>query len=120
MPNHLDQRLAVGIALFNRAQFFAAHEIWEDLWHESVGNDKQFLQGLIQIAAGYLKVESGIRNGALKLLGRGVAIVRQFAPSAMGLALNEFVAAVEADLRRVQGATVSQTNLQIVRPPLLG
>ena len=119
MSAEIDARLRTGVEQFNRGEFFAAHETWEDLWNDSVGNDKLLLQGLIQIAAGYLKVESGIRAGAIKLLSRGAAIVRQFVPSAMGLSLDDFLSAVDADLRRVQATADGQIDLGIVRPPLL-
>jgi hypothetical protein len=115
----MDARLRRGLEQFNGGEFFAAHETWEDLWNDSVGMEKQLLQGLVQIAAGYSKVESGIRGGAVKLLSRGAAIVAQFAPSALGLTLNPFVVAVEADVFRVQSASDEATSLATVQPPQL-
>ena len=32
-----DSRLARGVEAFNAGEFFAAHEIWEELWLEMVG-----------------------------------------------------------------------------------
>jgi len=104
--------------MFNAGEFFAAHEIWEDLWGETVGPEKLLLQGLVQIAAGYSKVESGGHGGALKLLGRGIAQVREFGAQALGLALGPFVAGVEADLQRLRTAA-AEVNLSLVRVPSL-
>ncbi|MEW6297720.1 MAG: DUF309 domain-containing protein [Thermodesulfobacteriota bacterium] len=56
---------------FNRGAFFAAHELWEELWNEVVGEEKRFYQALVQIAAGYHKFSIGQYNGARKLLERG-------------------------------------------------
>jgi predicted metal-dependent hydrolase len=56
----MDARLVRGVHAFNAGEFFAAHEVWEELWLDSVGPGKQLLQGLVQIAAGYAKVETGI------------------------------------------------------------
>ena len=39
-----------GIELFNRGDYFEAHETWESLWLVSTGEEKRFLQGLIQSA----------------------------------------------------------------------
>ena len=44
-----DPRYLAGIVLFNRGDFFEAHEVWEQLWMEP-GEDKKFFQGLIQAA----------------------------------------------------------------------
>jgi len=83
----MDPRLQRGVAAFNAGNFFEAHEIWEDLWGETVGQEKLLLQGLVQIAAGYAKVESTLRAGALKLLTRGLEHIRPFLPAASGLSL---------------------------------
>ena len=98
----MDSRLARGIDAFNAGEFFLAHEIWEALWLETVGPEKVLLQGLVQIAAGYAKAESGVRGGAVKLLARGLERVRQYPPTFLNLKLGPFVERVEADLRRLQ------------------
>jgi uncharacterized protein len=98
----MDPRLARGVDAFNAGEFFLAHEIWEALWLETVGPEKALLQGLVQIAAGYAKVESGVRGGAVKLLARGLERVRQYPPTALGLRLGPFVERVQADLQRLR------------------
>lgn len=94
----MDPRIARGVAELNARNFFAAHEIWEEVWLETVGPERLLLQGLIQIAAGYLKAESGNHSATQKLLTKGLGHVRGFAPSALGLALQPFITGVEADL----------------------
>jgi uncharacterized protein len=115
----MDSRLAVGVAQFNAGRFFVAHEVWEALWDESVGPEKTLLRGLVQIAAGYAKVESGVGSGALKLLGRGVDHVRQFLPASLGLDLVELVDGVTADVQRLRAAGDAAVGLEMVRPPQL-
>src|SRR5688572_13875537 len=39
-----------GIQLFNEHEYFEAHEVWEDIWHEAYGLKYEFYQGLIQCA----------------------------------------------------------------------
>ena len=39
-----------GVAHFNARRFYEAHEDWEELWHEAEGDEKRWLQGLIQIS----------------------------------------------------------------------
>ncbi len=98
----MDPRVAQGVGEFNAGRFFEAHEFWEDLWLETVGHERLLLQGLIQIAAGYLKAESGNRGATIKLLTKGLNLVRQFLPRALGLELQPFVQAVAGDLALVQ------------------
>jgi uncharacterized protein len=115
----MDARWTRGIDAFNAGEFFAAHEIWEALWLESVGPEKQLLQGLVQVAAGYAKVESGMRSGALKLLSRGVARIRSCQPLASGLHWAAFAAAIDADVQRLRAAEDAAVRIDMVQAPRL-
>ena len=59
-----------GIKLFNERHFFDAHEVWEDVWRESTGPEKKFLQGLIQVAVAFHHHSTGNLVGARSLLER--------------------------------------------------
>ena len=37
MDTSYDPRYLAGIVLFNRGDYFEAHEVWEDLWMETAG-----------------------------------------------------------------------------------
>jgi len=115
----MDPGLTRGIAEFNAGNFFTAHEIWEELWVETVGAQKVLLQGLVQIAAGYAKAETGVRAGALKLLSRGLERMRPFLPVASGLALEPFVDAVAADVQRLRATPEAVVSLDVLCPPIL-
>ena len=56
-----------GVSLFNAGQFWEAHEAWEARWLQSDGDEKRFLQGLIQLAAAYHHVQRGTLSGGLRL-----------------------------------------------------
>ena len=60
-----------GIALFNRAEFFDAHEVLEDVWRPARGRRRRFLQALIQVAVGLHHHSRGNLPGARSLLARG-------------------------------------------------
>jgi len=62
--------LARGIELFNRAEFFDAHEVWEDVWRAAPVEEKKFLQGLIQVAVAFHHHSTGNLVGARSLLKR--------------------------------------------------
>ena len=59
-----------GIRLFNAREFYDAHEVWEDVWRESEGMEKRFLQGLIQAAVAFHHHSTGNVAGAGSLMER--------------------------------------------------
>src|SRR5689334_23240838 len=61
----LSDFLEEGRTLFNEGRFFEAHERWEEAWLVETGPSKLRLQGLIQIAAGFLKARQGRSSGAV-------------------------------------------------------
>jgi predicted metal-dependent hydrolase len=48
-----EEQFRRGIDEFNNHLFFECHDTLEDLWHETRGHDRLFLQGLIQISVGF-------------------------------------------------------------------
>jgi hypothetical protein len=62
-----DPRYLAGVLLFNGQDYFEAHEVWEDLWSESHGEERRFYQGLIQAAVGLCHFGNGNLGGAAKL-----------------------------------------------------
>jgi predicted metal-dependent hydrolase len=59
-----------GIRHFNAREFYDAHEVWEDVWRESHGLEKRFLQGLIQAAVAFHHHSTGNVAGAGSLMER--------------------------------------------------
>ena len=60
-----------GIDLFNRGDFFLAHEAWEEIWRSTTPEPRELFQGLVQVAAGLhqildLKRRIGPRNTLAK------------------------------------------------------
>jgi predicted metal-dependent hydrolase len=68
--NHPD--LHRGIELFNAGRFYEAHEALEDVWRESTGERKLFLQGLVQLAVGFHHYTMDNVVGAESVLKRGL------------------------------------------------
>ena len=60
-----------GIDLFHAGFLWESHEAWEEIWKESTDAvDRDFLQGLIQLAAALLKKHVGNERGARVLTQR--------------------------------------------------
>ena len=64
------ERLKVGIELFNRGEFFDAHEVLEDHWRVWEPETKQFVQGLVQAAVAFHHYSTGNRDGATSVLAK--------------------------------------------------
>src|SRR5271166_4587043 len=80
-----DERYLAGILLFNRRDFFEAHEVWENLWMDSAMPEKKFYQGLIQAAVGLLHFGNGNVRGAAKLYHSSRAYMEPFGTPYLGL-----------------------------------
>jgi predicted metal-dependent hydrolase len=61
-----------GVALFDQGRFYDAHEVLEDVWRAAQGEEKRFLQGLIQAAVALHHHSTGNTRGACSLLARAV------------------------------------------------
>ncbi len=85
-----------GIDLFNAEQFFDAHEALEDVWRESHGEEREFLQGVIQIAVGLHHHATGNLEGARSLLTRGADKLARFPNTYCKLRVDRLRAAVAA------------------------
>jgi predicted metal-dependent hydrolase len=70
---------ARGIELFNAREFWHAHEAWEEHWLNASGEEKTFLQGLIQLAAAYHHVQRGTFRGGVRLFDAAFAKLEPFA-----------------------------------------
>jgi uncharacterized protein len=61
-----------GIALFNNAEFFDAHEALEDIWRAAPPENKKFLQGMVQVAVAFHHYSTGNRVGMRSVLERAI------------------------------------------------
>ncbi len=91
-----DDPFANGIRLFNEEAFFDAHEHLEGIWRETTGESRMFLQGLIQVCAGFHHLQNGNPAGAAALLGRGADKMRGYSKEYMGVDLTALLARVDA------------------------
>lgn len=104
MEVEYDGRLIKGIEEFNHGLFFECHETLEEIWLEEHGTDRELYQGIIQIAAGYLKWEQGVLIGAIKLWRSGLKKLEGYGPEHLGIKLEPFVQQVKENLTNVEAA----------------
>lgn len=59
-----------GIELFNRGEYFEAHEELERAWNEETWPGRELYRGILQIAVAYLQITRRNYNGAIKIFLR--------------------------------------------------
>ena len=74
----LNQLFDKGLENYKKGDFYQAHEYWEDLWHNKQLSDRIFIQGLIQIAASFYKIQCGNIKGAKSLLEKSMNKFAQY------------------------------------------
>jgi predicted metal-dependent hydrolase len=87
-----------GVALFNRGEFFDAHEVWEELWKECPAAERRFVQALIQAAVAIYHFERGNHAGASRLFHSGRRYMEPYRPTHCGLDVDSFWRTMEAHL----------------------
>jgi len=70
---------ALGGRLLAEGRPFHAHEVFEAAWKSVPGPERELWRGLAQIAVGLTHAGRGNANGAVALLRRGAANVREAA-----------------------------------------
>ena len=93
-----DPRYLLGIVHFNAGDYFEAHEVWEDLWHDTAGPDRRFFQGLIQAAVAVYHAGNGNARGARRLFHSGRQYMSAYPIRHLGLDVPAFWAGLAAAL----------------------
>jgi predicted metal-dependent hydrolase len=95
----LDEALAAAASLFDAGLGFEVHELLEPHWVRAAGDEREALQGLIQISVGYQHLANGNATGARALLEEGA---RRLAGRRLGhLPLESFAQAVRESIARL-------------------
>jgi predicted metal-dependent hydrolase len=89
-----DPRYLQGIAHFNAREFFDAHEVWEELWHEQHGDAHNFVQGLIQFATALHHFEAENLKGTRLLYLGGVELLAPYGDFFWGLPVKKLIEAM--------------------------
>jgi predicted metal-dependent hydrolase len=91
--------MAQAVDHFNAGRFFESHEFWEDLWHDEPPRDRDFVQGLIQVAAGLVHFQRENLRGAITLVERGAGRLERYPQRHRGVQVGQLA----ADARRLVG-----------------
>ena len=80
-----DSRFETGMNLFNSCQWYKSHDVFEEIWHETGGSERQLLQGILQVAVAQVHLENSNINGATILYGEALGRLKRFKSTNLGL-----------------------------------
>ena len=75
-----EESLALAQQMLDEGRPFHAHEVLEASWKAAPAEERDFWQGLAQLAVGLTHARRGNPAGAVTLLRRGAARIRPYAP----------------------------------------
>ena len=110
---------AAGVDHFNRGEFFAAHEAFEEQLDHVEGDDRwELLVALIQVAVGYHKAQSD-HPGADRMLGLGLEKLEPLTSPAWGLEIEALRQRVRDDLARQERGESLRERVAAVPPRIV-
>lgn len=108
--------LAEGVELFNRGEYWHAHEVWEREWTpDRKGPDSGFYKGLIQVAAGCLHYTRHNRRGAINKWRSGADYLRPYLPAHKDVEPAPLVDAVDGFLAAMKNTDWPRLQLPLIR-----
>ncbi len=108
-----------GIELFNRQEFFEAHEVLEHAWNEDPSPGRELYRGILQVAVAYLQIERGNYNGALKMFLRLRQWLDPLPDQCRGVNVAQLRAealAARAELERLGVEKIAEFNRGLFKP----
>jgi predicted metal-dependent hydrolase len=108
-----------GIGLFNRREFFEAHEVLEHAWNEETGPARELYRGILQVAVAYLQIERRNYNGALKMFLRLRQWLDPLPDTCRGVdvaRLRQDALEARAELEKLGPEEIGQYNRELFHP----
>tara|TARA_B100001989_G_scaffold142612_1_gene101436 strand:+ start:253 stop:627 length:375 start_codon:yes stop_codon:yes gene_type:complete len=94
--------LIIALNLFNDNKWYEAHDAFEEIWNSVDGDERQVIQGLLQVSVSQLHLSRGNLNGATILLGEGLGRIKSRTKINIGIDLESFCRCLEDLLRKLQ------------------
>ena len=111
-----DSRFEIGMKLFNSCQWYKSHDVFEEIWHETGGAERQLIQGILQVAVAQVHLENSNLNGATILYGEALGKLKKFHIANFGLDIEGLSNCVSRRLEILQiGNDLSGCSLPVLR-----
>ena len=87
--------LQKGLELIRDGEYFAAHEVLEDVWRAAAAEERDFFQGLVHVAVAWYQAGRGRRIGTERQLEKAVRRLQPFAPTHRGVEVSRLIAQLQ-------------------------
>jgi len=116
--NSFKDSLFVALNLFNNHEWYEAHDAFEEIWYSVDGEERQVIQGILQVSVSQFHLSKGNLNGATILLGEGLGRIKTRTNINIGLDLESFCKSLEDLLRKLQYKQILNENDKPFLKPL--
>ncbi len=113
---------ADGIRQFNAGEYYAQHDLLEELWMATGGPVRDLYRAILQIGVAYYQIERGNYRGGLKMLQRSVQWMRNLPDNCQGVdvaKLRRDSYAVRAELQRLGPEAFASLDRALLQPVVL-
>ena len=98
----LKDSLFTALNLFNKHEWYEAHDAFEEIWNTVDGDERQVIQGILQVSVSQFHLSKGNLNGATILLGEGLGRIKTRTEINLGIDLVSFCHCLEKLLKKLQ------------------
>ncbi len=102
--NDIPETFWLGVEQFNQQQFYDCHDTLEAIWIEAETSDKNFYQGILQVAVALYHLRNHNWRGAVTLMGEGINRLRHYQPEHHTIDVEAFLDETIALLQQLQQA----------------
>ncbi len=100
--NTFEETFLTALSLFNNQKWYEAHDAFEDIWNTLDGDERQIIQGILQVSVSQFHLSKGNLNGATILLGEGLGRIKDRINIDLGIDLYSFCKGLEQLLKKLQ------------------
>ena len=100
--DNLEENLLNALNLFNNQKWYEAHDAFEDIWNTLDGDERQIIQGILQVSVSQFHLSKGNINGATILMGEGLGRIKNRTNINLGIDLKTFCKSLEKLLKKLQ------------------
>ena len=109
--------LLIALNLFNNHKWYEAHDAFEEIWNTVDGDERQVIQGILQVSVSQFHLSKGNLNGATILLGEGLGRIKTRTKINLGIDLEAFCRCLEDLLRKLQNKEIlNESDKPFLKP----
>lgn len=110
MMDEMPEEFWEGIDQFNRQEFYDCHDTLEAIWMNAVSAEKNFFQGILQIAVGLHHLRNENWRGAVILMGEGINRLHAYPVDYGGIDVEGLIDQASVLLKQLQIAGAEQVG----------